>query len=86
MKLGNPLFELAVTYTIFNLFNTFYQARNNIYLGGYNKNSFDKDGKIIIPTIEKILKLLMDKKSWAKVLLILESTIVAFKAFQKKAK
>lgn len=46
-----------------------------MYLRSYSKNGIDKNGKIIIPVIEKILKLLINKKSRAKVLAISESTI-----------
>lgn len=38
------------------------------YLECYNKSLVDKDWKIIVPTIEEMLKLQMDRESGAKVL------------------
>ncbi len=57
-----------------------------MYLGGYSKAGVDKYGKIIIPTIEEMLKLLIDRESGAKVSAISESTARAFKAFQENSK
>ena len=86
MELGNFLLKLAVTYVFFDEIDISYQIWNNMYLGNYTKDGVDKDRKIIVPTIEKILKLLIDKKSKAKVLVTSESTIQAFKAFKEKSK
>lgn len=57
-----------------------------MYLRDYSKDDIDKNEKIIIPIIEKMLKLLIDRESEAKVLTILESITQVFKAFQKKIK
>lgn len=57
-----------------------------MYLRGHSKNGVDKDGKIIIPTIEEILKLLIDKESGVNVLAILKSTIQVFKVFKESFK
>lgn len=46
-----------------------------MHLENYNKNNVDKDGKIIILIIEKILKLLIDRKSRTKVLAISKSIV-----------
>lgn len=46
-----------------------------MYLGGYNKNNIDKNQKIIILTIARIFKLLIDKESETKISNILESII-----------
>lgn len=37
-----------------------------MYLESYNKDNIDKDGKIIVPIIEEMLKLLIDIKSRSK--------------------
>lgn len=52
----------------------------------YSKNSVDKNRKIIIPIIKKMLKLLINKKNKPKVLTESKSTTQIFKAFKKKAK
>lgn len=57
-----------------------------MYFGSYCKDGIDKDRKIIIWIIKKILKLLIDRKSRAKISTTFESTTQAFKAFKKKAK
>lgn len=57
-----------------------------MYLGDYSKNDVDKNGKIIVPKIEKILKLLIDRENGVKVLAASESNAQVFKAFKEKAK
>lgn len=57
-----------------------------MYLGSYSKDGINKDGKIIIPTIEKILKLLVDQKNGAKVSAVSESIIRVFKVFKENPK
>ena len=57
-----------------------------MYLRGYSKNGVDRDGKIIVSTIEEMLKLLIDKKSEAKVSALSQSTTQAFKASQEAKK
>ena len=86
VELGNPLPELAVTCAFLDGLDTSYQAWKNMYLGGYSKDGVDKDRKIIITTIEKMLKLLIDRESGAKVSAISESTVRSFKAFQENSK
>lgn len=54
-----------------------------MYLGGYSKDGVDKDWKIIIPMMEEILKLLIDRESRAKDSATSESSTQAFKAFQE---
>lgn len=67
MELGNPLPELAVTCAFLDGLDTSYQAWKDMYLGGYSKDGIDKDGKIIVPKIEEMLKLLINRESGAKV-------------------
>ena len=86
VELGNPLPELAVTCAFLDGLDTSYQAWKDMYLGGYSKDGVDKDGKIIISTIEEMLKLLIDRGSSSKVSAILESIARAFKAFQENSK
>ncbi len=86
VELGNYLPKLAVTFAFLDELDTSYQAWNNMYLGGHSKDGVDKDGKIIVPTIEEMLKLLIDRESGAKVSAISESTTQAFKAFQENSK
>lgn len=74
MDLKNPLPKLVVICIFFNRLDTFYQAQGKIYLGGYSKDSIDKDRKIIVPIIEEIFKLLIAKKSGAKVLVASKPT------------
>ena len=74
VELGNPLTKLAVSCAFLDGLDISYQAWKDMYLGGYSKDGVDKDGKIIIPTMEKMLKLLIDRESRAKVSIILEST------------
>ena len=57
-----------------------------MYLESYNKDNIDKDGKIIVPIIEEMLKLLIDIKSRSKAWAILKSTVQAFKTFHEKSK
>ncbi len=57
-----------------------------MYLGGYSKDGVDEDWKIIIPTIEEMLKLLIQRESGAKILAISDSTARAFKVFQENSK
>lgn len=57
-----------------------------MYLKGYNKDNIYKNKKIIILTIKKMLKLLINKKNRAKVLVVAKSTIQVFRIFKKKAK
>lgn len=52
-----------------------------MYLRGYIKNGIDKNEKVIIPMIEEIFKLLIDKKNKAKVFATSKSTTQAFKVF-----
>ena len=81
VELSNPLSKLAVTCTFLDRLDILYQRWKDIYLGDYSKDGIDKNGKIIVPTIEKMLKLLIDKENGAKVLAISESITWTFKAF-----
>lgn len=49
----------------------------------YSKDGVDKDGKIFVLTIEKILKLLIDKESGAKISAVSMFIILVFKVFQE---
>ena len=86
LKLGNPLPELAVTCAFLDGLDTSYQAWKDMYLGGYSKNGVDRDGKRIVPTIEEMLKLVIDRESGAKVSTLSQSTTRAFKASQEAKK
>lgn len=57
-----------------------------MYLGSYSKDGVDKDKKIIVLTIKKMLKLLINKENEVKVLAASESIAQAFKVFKKKVK
>lgn len=57
-----------------------------MYLRSYSKDCINKDEKIIIPMIENILKLLIDRKSGAKVSAISKFIIQAFKKLQENSK
>ena len=86
VELGNPLPELAVTCAFLDGLDTSYQAWKDMYLGGYSKDGVDRDGKMIVPTIEEMLKLLIDRESGAKVSALSQSTARAFKVFQEAKK
>lgn len=66
--------------------NTLYQKWKDIYLGGYSKASVNKNEKIILPMIEEILKLLIDRESGAKILVTSKFIAQAFKAFKESSK
>ena len=86
MELGNPLPELAVTCAFLDGLDTSYQAWKDMYLGGYSKDGVDRDGKMIVPTIEEMLKLLINREIGAKISALSQSTARAFKAFQEPRK
>ena len=80
MDIGNPLPELAVICAFLDELDTLYQAWKIIYLGGCSRNGGDRNEKMIVPSIEEMLKLLIDIKSGAKISALSQSTTRAFKA------
>lgn len=85
-ELKNPLPKLAIIYVFLNDLDISYQIWKNIYLWDYTKDSIDKDEKIIIPIMKKIVKLLINKENEAKVSATLEFTIQTFKVFHESLK
>lgn len=67
VKLNNILSELVITCVFLEKLIKLYQALKNIYLKSYNKNNIDRNKKMIILTIEEMLKLLINKKNKAKI-------------------
>lgn len=67
MELGNLLLKFAAICAFLDGLDTSYQSWKDMYLGGYSNNNVEKDGKIIEPKIAEIFKLLIDRKSGAKV-------------------
>lgn len=81
VELENSLSELAVIFAFLNGFDISYQAWKDMYLKSYSKNGVDKNGKIIIPRIEEIFKLLLVWESGIKVSAVSKTTTQAFKTF-----
>ena len=64
--LGIPIPELGVTCAFLDGLDPSYQAWKDMFLGGYAKNpTTTENGKVvmIVPTIEEVLKLLIDRES-----------------------
>ncbi|MCJ1428807.1 hypothetical protein MMC29_006718 [Sticta canariensis] len=65
-ELGIPIPELGVTCAFLDGLDPSYQAWKDMFLGGYAKNpTTTENGKVvmIVPTIEEVLKLLIDRES-----------------------
>lgn len=65
-ELGIPIPELGVTCAFLDGLDPSYQAWKDMFLGGYGKNpTTTENGKVvmIVPTIEQVLKLLIDRES-----------------------
>ena len=65
-ELGIPIPELGITCAFLDGLDASYQAWKDMFLGGYAQNPTTiKNGKevMIVPTIEEILKLLIDRES-----------------------
>ncbi|MCJ1271778.1 hypothetical protein MMC22_011683 [Lobaria immixta] len=65
-ELKRPLDELAVTCAFLNGLNASYQAWKDMFLGGYAKNPTTvQNGQevMVVPTLEEILKLLIDREA-----------------------
>lgn len=75
MELRNFLPKLVITYAFWDGLNISYQAWKNIYLKSYSKDGIDKNVKIIVSIIKKMLKLLIDRKGRSKVSVISKSTM-----------
>lgn len=86
VKLKNTLSKLIFILIFFDRLVIFYQAWKQTYIRHYIKDCIYKNGKIIVPIIEEIFKLLMNRKSGAKICVKLQSTLQAFLAISEKIK
>lgn len=86
VELEDLLLQLIVICAFFNGLNILYQIWKDMYLGGFSKDNFDKDGKNIELISKEIFKLLIDKKSRTKILATLMTTIQGFKPFKESSK
>ena len=62
VKLCEPLLEMLVFYAFTDKLDSLYNAWKDMYFSSYSKTMKDKDGKMIQPTVEEIIKLLIDNK------------------------
>lgn len=60
VELGEPLPEMFVTCSFLDGLDSSYNAWKDMYFSSYNKTMKDKDGNMVQPTVEEILKLLID--------------------------
>ena len=60
VELGELLPEMFISYTFLDWLDSSYNAWKDMFFSSYNKAMKDKNGKMVQPTIEEILKLLID--------------------------
>lgn len=60
VKLGELLPDMFVTCSFLDGLDSSYNAWKDIYFSSFSKNMKDEDGKMLQPTVEEILKLLID--------------------------
>ena len=63
VKLGEPLPEMFVSFAFLDELDSSYNTWKNMYFSSYSKTMKDKNRKMIQPTIEEILKLLIDQQT-----------------------
>ena len=62
-QLGEPLLEMFVSCAFLDGLDSSYNAWKDMYFSSYSKTMKDKDGKMVQPTVEEILKLLIDRQT-----------------------
>ena len=63
VELGEPLPEMFVSCAFLDGLDSSYNAWKDMFFSSYSEAMKDKDGKMVQPTVEEILKLLIDQQT-----------------------